>query len=131
MYSDPIGDMLARIKNAYLAKKKTVEIPYSKMKETIAQILVKHNFMADYQVNKQDKTKRVLILTLKYDKEEPAISNIKRISKPSCRLYNRKEKLPYVLSGYGIGIVSTSQGIMTANEARKKGLGGEIICKVW
>ncbi len=131
MYSDSIGDMLARIKNAYLSKKQIVKLPYSKVKEKIVKILVRNGFLADYQLDNKDKLKQLLILTLKYKRGEPAITEIKRVSKPSRRLYSPKDKLPYVLSGYGIGIVSTSQGLMTNKEARKKGLGGEIICKVW
>lgn len=126
MLFDPIADMLTRIRNAYRAGHKTVQVPYSTFKEKICQVLLKNNYLKDLK-KEQNKLK----ITLKYYKGKPAISKIQKVSKSSLRIYKGKDKLPYVLSGLGMAIVSTSQGVMRGSEARKKGLGGEIICKVW
>lgn len=126
MINDPIADMFTRIRNAYKVSKKTVKMPYSIFKEKIAQVLVKHYYLKSAKKDKND-----LELILDYRQGQPAIKEIETISKSGLRIYKGKNELPYVLSGLGIAIISTSQGLMTAQEARKKGLGGEIICKVF
>ena len=129
--TDPIADMLTRIRNANTAKHKTVDIPASKMKLAIANILFKEGYIKSFEeiAGKYQSTIRV---TLKYDeKGKRVIDGIKRISKPGLRIYTSKEDLPKVLNGLGIAIVSTSKGMMTDKEARAAGLGGEIIAYVW
>ncbi len=130
MWSDTIADMLARIRNAYLTNKKAVDVPYSKTKKKIAQVLQDLEYLSSIKVQEEG-VKKKLVIKLKYKDDEAAIRNLERVSKPGCRIYVTHDKLPVVLSGYGQAIVSTSRGIMTANEARKKGIGGELICKVW
>ena len=130
--SDPIADMLTRIRNANTAKHDTVDVPSSKMKLAIADILVKEGFIKKYDVVEDGNFKTIRI-TLKYgkDKNEKIISGIKRISKPGLRVYAGKEELPRVLGGLGIAVISTSQGVMSDKKARKLGLGGEVIAYVW
>ncbi len=130
--SDPIADMLTRIRNANTAKHNTVDVPSSKMKEAIANILTNEGYIAGYEVI-EDGVKKTMKITLKYgaDKNEKVISGIKRISKPGLRVYANKEELPRVLGGMGIAIVSTNKGIITDKEARKLGVGGEVIAFVW
>lgn len=130
MLTDPIADMLIRIKNGYLARHKTVEFPYSKMKESLAEILVKTGFLAKTEVLGQKKPPLVRV-TLKYEGKTPALAGVQRVSKPGLRIYAGKDKLPQVLGGLGTVIVSTPRGLMTDKEAKKLGLGGEVICKVW
>ncbi len=134
MYSDPIADMLTRIRNALLAKHTSVPVPHSKLKEEIARILKEEGYVEDYEVG-DDKPAPMIYIRLKYygDRRHsrPVITGIERVSRPGRRIYNKSRDLPWVLSGMGIAIVSTSQGIMTAQQARRKGLGGEVICKVW
>lgn len=131
MLSDPIADMLTRIRNGYLAHQRQVEVPYSRVKEAIAKILVEEGFAAGVEASgKKPKDKRLLI-RLKYEAKKPVLTGIKRISKPGVRTYSPADKLPLVQSGFGISIVSTPKGIMTAAEARKKNVGGEVICNVW
>ena len=125
MVNDPISDLLTRIRNGYLAKNQTVALPWSKLKENLAEILVKNGFLLEKEKNEQD-----LILKLKYNGGVPALKNIKRVSKPSLRIYAGKNKLPRVLWGMGIAVISTPQGLMTNKEAYKKSLGGEIICEI-
>lgn len=126
MISDPIADMFTRIRNAYMAGHKTVKIPYSGFKEKVLRVLLENGYLSAAKKEKQD-----LKIDLKYKEGKPAITKIQRVSKPSLRVYKRKDKLPYLLSGLGVVIVNTNQGVMTAKSARKKGLGGEVICKVW
>lgn len=130
--SDPIADMLTRIRNANTAKHNTVDVPSSKMKEAIANILTNEGYIAGYEII-EDGVKKTMKITLKYgvDKNEKVISGIKRISKPGLRVYANKEELPRVLGGMGIAIVSTNKGIITDKEARKLGVGGEVIAFVW
>ena len=130
--SDPIADMLTRIRNANTAKHDTVDVPSSKMKLAIADILVKEGFIKKYDVVEDGNFKTIRI-TLKYgkDKNEKIISGIKRISKPGLRIYANKEDMPKVLGGLGIAIVSTNQGVITDKQARQLGVGGEVICYVW
>ena len=129
--SDPIADMLTRIRNANAMKYKEVSMPVSKVKIEIAKILKNEGFIEDYKVN-TDKVQGTLVLTLKYvNKKERVITGLKRISKPGLRVYVKADDVPTVLSGFGIAIISTSKGIMTDKEARKQSLGGEVMAYVW
>ena len=132
MTSDPIADMLTRIRNANTAKHDTVDVPSSKMKVAIADILVNEGFIEKYEMIEDGNFKTIRI-TLKYgvDKNEKVITGIKRISKPGLRVYAGKEELPRVLGGLGIAILSTNQGIITDKEARKLQVGGEVLAFVW
>lgn len=129
--SDPIADMLTRIRNASSANHKTVNIPYSNIKKRLADILLEEGYVSKVEVIEGDPRDDIRI-TLKYmpDKEQ-VISGLKRISKPGLRIYAGKKDLPKVLNGLGIAIISTSQGVMTDREARKAGIGGEVLCYVW
>ena len=130
--SDPIADMLTRIRNANTAKHDTVDVPSSKMKVAIADILVNEGFIEKYDIV-EDGNFKTIHITLKYgvDKNEKVITGIKRISKPGLRVYAGKENLPVVLGGLGIAILSTNQGIITDKEARKLQVGGEVLAFVW
>jgi small subunit ribosomal protein S8 len=129
--TDPIDDMLTRIRNAQAANQSEVLIPASKIKAEIAKILIKEGFIKEVAEEKENNQSFIKII-LKYLKtKEPVIQGLKRISKPGCKIYAKKDSLPRVLSGLGIAIISTSRGLMTDKEARKRKLGGEIICEVW
>ena len=129
--TDPIADMLTRIRNANSSKHKTVDVPASKMKLAIADILFKEGYIRSFEEISND-VQGTIRIVLKYDeKGNKVIEGIKRISKPGLRVYASKEDLPQVLNGLGIAIVSTSQGIMTDKEAREVGLGGEVLAYVW
>ncbi len=130
--SDPIADMLTRIRNANTAKHDTVDVPASRMKIAIADILVNEGYIVKYDIVEDGNFKTIRI-TLKYgaDKNEKIITGIKRISKPGLRVYAGKEELPRVLGGLGIAILSTNQGIITDKEARKLQVGGEVLAFVW
>lgn len=130
--SDPIADMLTRIRNANTAKHDTVDIPASKMKVAIADILVNEGYIEKYDIVEDGAFKTIRIV-LKYgaDKNEKVISGLKRISKPGLRVYAGSEELPKVLGGLGTAIISTNQGVITDKEARKLGVGGEVLCFVW
>ena len=130
--SDPIADMLTRIRNANTAKHDTVDVPASKMKIAIADILVNEGYITKYDIVEEGNFNTILI-TLKYgaDKNEKVISGIKKISKPGLRVYAGKDELPRVLGGLGTAIISTNQGVITDKEARKLGVGGEVLCFVW
>ena len=128
--TDPIADMLTRIRNAIAASRTHVVIPHSKMKEAIARILKDNNFIADYSVEK-DGSFKSLIITTHTDGDQPHITSLQRVSKPGRRIYTGVGEIPLVLGGRGMVILSTSGGLMTGLEARRKGLGGELICKVW
>ena len=130
--SDPIADMLTRIRNANTAKHDTVDVTSSKMKLAIADILVKEGFIKKYDVVEDGNFKTIRI-TLKYgkDKNEKIISGIKRISKPGLRIYANKEDMPKVLGGLGVAIISTNQGVITDKQARELGVGGEVLAFVW
>jgi len=131
MMTDPISDMLIRIKNALMARHKTVVVPGSKLKLEIARILKEEGYIEDYRVV-EEKPQIKIEIVLKYDdKKRPVIAGIKRVSKPGRRIYRGYKELPKVLNGMGIAIISTSQGIMTDHEARKRRLGGEVICEIW
>ena len=130
--SDPIADMLTRIRNANSAKHDTVDVPASKMKLAIAKILLDEGYIAKYDII-EDGSFKTIHITLKYgaDKNDKIISGIKRISKPGLRIYANKEELPQVLGGLGIAIISPNQGVITDKEARKLNVGGEVLAFVW
>ena len=127
--TDPIADMLTRIRNANQMRNETVSMPSSKIKVEIAKILKEEGYVADYSVSSDDK--KVLSLQLKYNGSERVISGIKRISKPGLRVYAQADELPKVLNGLGIAIISTSAGVMCDKQARKLGTGGEVLAYVW
>ena len=127
--TDPIADMLTRIRNANQMRNETVSMPSSKIKVEIAKILKEEGYVADYSVSSDDK--KVLSLQLKYNGSERVISGIKRISKPGLRVYAQADELPKVLNGLGIAIISTSAGVMCDKKARKLGTGGEVLAYVW
>jgi len=129
--SDPIGDMIARIKNAQLRNHKKVELPSSNFKVKIAEVLKGEGFIIDYEKIDIEKNKPNLVINLKYHSGNPVISTIERISKPGRRIFSSAESLPKINNGLGIAIVSTPKGVMTDIDARKQKLGGEIICKVF
>ena len=130
--SDPIADMLTRIRNANTAKHDTVDVPSSKMKLAIADILLKEGYIKKYDIIEDGNFKTIRI-ELKYgkDKNEKIISGIKRISKPGLRIYANKEDMPKVLGGLGVAIISTNQGVITDKQARELGVGGEVLAYVW
>ena len=128
--SDPIGDMIARIKNAQLRNHKKVELPSSNFKVKILDILKSEGFIIDYKINKETK-KPIVMVDLKYHSGNPVISTIERISKPGRRIFSSAESLPKINNGLGIAIISTPKGVMTDIDARKQKVGGEIICKVF
>ena len=130
--SDPIADMLTRIRNANTAKHDTVDVPASKLKIAIADILLNEGYITKYDIVEDGNFKTIRI-TLKYgaDKNEKVISGLKRISKPGLRVYASSEELPRVLGGLGTAIISTNQGVITDKEARKLQIGGEVLCFVW
>ena len=128
--SDPIGDMIARVKNAQTRNHKKVELPSSNFKSKIADILKNEGFIKDFKVN-NDNNKAVLSLELKYHSGNPVISTFERVSKPGRRIFSSAEGLPKINNGLGIAIVSTPKGVMTDLDARKQRVGGEIICKVF
>jgi small subunit ribosomal protein S8 len=129
--TDPIADMLTRLRNANAAKHETVEMPYSKFKNNIAQILKAEGYIADYAAQ-EARVGQTLVLTLKYGKNgERSIKGIKRISKPGLRRYAKSDDLPQPLGGMGTAIISTSSGLMTQKECIKRGIGGEIVAFVW
>ena len=129
MMTDPIADMLTRIRNGLSAGKLNVNMPDSKQKRAIAQVLKDEGFIADFSQDQVDK-KPVLNIDLKYYEGKPVIENIKRISRPGLRIYKGKNDLPKVMGGLGVAIVSTSKGLMSDRAARKAGFGGEILCTV-
>ena len=127
--SDPIGDMLSRIKNSQMRNHKKVEMPSSNFKTKIADVLKSEGYIIDYKVN--DDEKPLIEINLKYNSGNPVINTIERVSKPGRRIFSSANSLPKINNGLGIAIVSTPQGVMTDVDARKKKLGGEIICKVF
>lgn len=130
MVTDPIADMLTRIRNAVQAHHETVDIPASKEKVEIAKILKNEGFITEYEVSGD--LKKTITITLKYTKgNQKVISGVKRISKPGLRIYAQADKLPRVLNGLGIAIISTSQGLLTDKEAKAKHVGGEVVAYVW
>lgn len=131
MNTDPIADMLTRIRNANMVSHETVEMPSSKLKVELAKLLKDEGYIVDYSVKTEGKFS-FLTIVLKYDeKHKPVISNLKRMSKPGLRSYCKSKNLPQVFGGLGVAIISTSKGLMTDRKARKQNLGGEILCYVW
>ena len=131
MLTDPIADMLTRIRNANKSLHDTVEMPSSRLKVEIARILKEEGYIRDYRVEK-GRSFDVLVIELKYGKNrERVITDLKRVSKPGRRVYARKDRLPRVLGGMGTAILSTSSGLMTSRAAQERGIGGEVICLVW
>ena len=128
--SDPIGDMIARIKNAQVRNHKKVELPSSNFKMKIADILKNEGFIKDFEINKEN-NKPLLSLELKYHSGNPVISTFERVSKPGRRIFSSADSLPKINNGLGIAIISTPKGVMTDIDARKQRIGGEIICKVF
>ena len=129
---DPIANMLVSIHNAQAVHKETVDVPYSVIKHNIADILVAKQFITSVEKKERKIPKPTLSITLKYNEDGTgAISSIKRVSKPGRRIYTKKSEMQKVQSGYGVGIISTSYGLMTIEDAKKKGVGGEVICEVW
>lgn len=130
--TDPIADMLTRIRNANTVSKDMVDIPASRVKAQIAQILKDEGFIRDYKMIKEGNPQGMIRVYMKYGPEDEKIINgLKRISKPGLRVYAQKDEIPRVLGGLGIAIISTSSGVMTDKEARNKKLGGEVICYIW
>ena len=131
LVTDPIGDMLTRIRNALIVKHDTVEVPVSVMKRSIADILLNEGYIKGYTINEEG-VEPMMVINLKYGpNRQKVITGLKRISKPGLRVYARKDNLPKVLNGLGIAIISTSKGIMTDREARKQGVGGEVLAYIW
>jgi small subunit ribosomal protein S8 len=129
--SDPLSDLLTRIRNAGMVKFDNIELPCSKLKVGVAEILKREGYISGYQVIDNDK-QGILKIDLKYDKRnDRIITGIRRVSKPSRRIYVKYDKIPKVMSGLGVAIVSTSKGIMTDKEAREMKIGGELLCEVW
>ena len=129
--NDTIADMLTRIRNANMARHQTTQIPATKMTRSIAKVLQDEGFIGEFQ-EAEEGVKRNLVVSLKYKgNRQPLITALKRISKPGLRVYSNRKELPRVLGGIGIAIISTSSGIMTDREARRQGLGGEVLCYIW
>ena len=131
MMTDPIADFLIQIKNGYMARKENVVVPYSKLKDELAKLLLKEGYLGKVQVQHKDKVIKSLSVDLVYRGKEPRLTDVVRVSKIARRIYTKKNKIPKVLGGLGITVISTSLGLMTDSQARKNKLGGEIICKVW
>lgn len=128
--TDPIADLLIQIKNSYSVGKTKVSLPYSSIKQSLAKLLSEKGYVGNIKVA-GDSIKKALIIELIYDNKVPKFTHVVRVSKPGKKVYARKNKLPRVLGGLGITVVSTSAGLLTDKEARRKGLGGELICKIW
>ncbi len=131
MNTDPIADMLTRIRNANMVSHKEIELPSSKLKVELAKLLKEEGYITDYSIKEAGKFK-VLNVVLKYDSQnKPVITNLQRVSKPGLRTYSKAKNLPQVLGGMGIAVVSTSKGLLTDRKARKENVGGEVVCYVW
>jgi small subunit ribosomal protein S8 len=131
MINDRISDMITRIRNAYAANQVTVAMPHTKYLEKVAEVLVEEKYLVKYEVTDKKTAKAVITLTLAYAGNSPAISTIKRVSRPGVRMYSRSKTLRPVLSGLGIAVLSTSSGIMTDRKARKAKIGGEVLFELW
>jgi small subunit ribosomal protein S8 len=131
--TDPIADMLTRVRNANIAKHDDVSMPSSKLKEALAELLKSEGYIADFKTaERPDKPGKILSIDMKYSPErERTITGIKRVSKPGLRVYKKSDEIPRVLGGLGVAVVSTSQGLMTDREARRRNIGGEVLCYVW
>lgn len=129
--TDPIADLITRIRNGYAVGKKQIAVPYAAVKENMVKILLKEGYLKEVKVEGKKPQEKELIIGLKYRHKEPAIEAIKRISKPSLRVYFQAKDLKPFRGGFGMRIISTPKGLMTDKEAKKKNLGGEVICKLW
>lgn len=129
--SDPIADFIIQIKNGYLARKKQVSIPSSRMKEALATVLSRHGYVGDVNVENKKASHKTIVMSLVYEGKKGKLTDIVRVSKPGRRVYVTHDKIRKVLEGFGCKILSTPAGLMTDKEARKKGVGGEVICKLW
>jgi small subunit ribosomal protein S8 len=130
--SDPIGDMITRIRNAQMAKHSYLVMPSSRIKKAIAELLVHEGYVGKIEEISTDDAQPQLRINLKYDDtRKPVITNLKRVSKPGRRIYKGKDEIPWVLSGIGVAILSTSRGVVTDRQARRMGVGGEVLCYVW
>lgn len=130
MVTDPIADMLTRIRNAQIVGHETVNVPFSKIKLSLAELLKREGWITDAET-KGKKINKYIEIVLKYENSQPTIGSLKRISKCGCRIYIKKDDIKPLRQGYGVTIISTSKGLMTDMEAKNKGLGGEIICEIW
>lgn len=130
MVNDPIGDLLTQIKNAAMAHKKSVDLPYSKMKMALSKILVDEGYLLSAKQEGQIPKAR-LLLELSYKDKEPVLTDLKRISRPGMRLYSGASRIPLVVGGMGIAIISTPKGLMTGKTAREQRVGGELLCEIW
>lgn len=128
--SDPVGDYLARLRNAISAKHDKVDIPASRVKIEITRILKEEGFVQNYKIQ-EDRVQGTIRVFLKYSDGTPVITGLKQVSKPGRRIYSHKDKIPQVVGGLGISIISTSRGIMTGDQSHKVGVGGEVLCQVW
>ena len=131
MFTDPIADMLTRIRNALVARHDFTDIPTSKVKESIAAVLKKEGYIASYEEREDDGHGSIRVQLAYTGKKEPVIVGLNRVSKPGLRVYTSRSEVPRVYGGLGIAILSTPEGVMTGKEARKRGVGGEILCYVW
>jgi small subunit ribosomal protein S8 len=129
--SDPVADYLSRLRNAISAKHDKVDIPASKVKLEITRILKEEGYIQNYKVQEEEKKQGTIRVFLKYSDGTPVITGLKQVSKPGRRIYSNKDKIPKVVGGLGIAIVSTSRGIMTGDNSHKTGVGGEVLCQVW
>lgn len=130
MVNDPIGDLLIQIKNASMAGRRSINLPYSRLKHAVADILSREGYVGSVAKSGEG-TRQSLTVEIKYQDGAPAVTDVKRISKPGLRHYVKSQKIPTVVGGMGIAIVSTPQGIMTGKEAKTRGVGGELLCTVW
>ncbi|KKS96024.1 MAG: 30S ribosomal protein S8, small subunit ribosomal protein S8 [Candidatus Gottesmanbacteria bacterium GW2011_GWA2_43_14] len=130
MTHDPISDFFARIKNAYMARRDETEAPYSKMILSLAEILKNQGYLGKVEIQ-EEKHHKKLLMSLLYQDKEPKLTDVVMVSRPGKRVYVKRNELPKVLSGFGMAIISTPEGLMTDKSARKKGIGGELICKLW
>ena len=130
MVTDPIADLLTRVRNAAMARHDSVNIPASKMKIAVAKILKDEGFISDFSIVKGE-PQRTIKITLKYIDKQPAFIGLERVSKPGLRIYSGKKEIPRVYGGLGIAVISTSKGLMTGQEAWKKNIGGEVLCYIW
>jgi len=131
MTSDPIADMLTRVRNAILARHAKVDVPASKLKIEIARILKDQGYILNFKLAEEGSQKNIRIYLKYTTASQPVISRLERVSKPGCRVYVGKTEIPRVLGGLGINILTTPQGVMTGSEARKAGVGGEVLCQIW
>lgn len=129
--TDPVADFLIRIKNAYMAGRKEFSVPFSDFKKRLGELLVEQKYITSIEEEGKTPVEKVLVVRLKYHGKEPAISNIKRISKPSLRTYLKARQMKTTSRKFSVQIISTPEGLMTTNEAKKKNLGGEVICQIW